>query len=138
MLNAPFAGDLHRAVGGTVVDNQDFDLIHPVDVTGQMVQRHAERFRLVIAGNLNNQLHWQALPYVWCAYQTNDIIPFFLPPVNDAYRRQKPEGFAPSGFCRSWSVGSVQVAGIDLFRHVGKFIGIAIGHDHVAFALEAR
>ena len=98
MLYAPFAGDLHRAVGGAVVDDQDFDLIHPVDLPGQMVQRHAERLRLIIAGNLNDQLHWQALPYVWCTHQTNVIIPFFPLSVNAARRRQKPEGAKPSGF----------------------------------------
>ena len=63
MVDAPVPGHLHGSVLGAVVDNQGFDGINAFNVLWQMIQRHSQRFRLIVAGNLDDQLHWQR-PFV--------------------------------------------------------------------------
>src|SRR6186713_2745014 len=52
-LRRPFGG----SVSATVVDDQHFDLVDAVDLARQVGDRFRQRFALVEAGNLNDELH---------------------------------------------------------------------------------
>ena len=51
------AGDLDRAVGRAVVDDQHFDHVEARDLTGEVCQRRGQRLLLVEAGDLDDELH---------------------------------------------------------------------------------
>src|SRR5690606_17966085 len=52
------AGDLDRPVGGTVVDDEDLDLVDPRDLRGDRLEDHRQGLFLVEARDLDKQLHW--------------------------------------------------------------------------------
>ena len=57
VVDAVLARDVDRAVGRPVVDDEPLDDVEPVHLAGQVVQRDGERFLLVQAGDLDDQLH---------------------------------------------------------------------------------
>ena len=57
VLDAVLAGDLDRAVGRAVVDDQQLDLVDPLDPAGDVGDRRRQRRLLVEAGDLDDQLH---------------------------------------------------------------------------------
>ena len=54
-------GDLHRPVGTAIIDDQPFDHVDAGHFARQIAQRLAKRLFLVVAGDLNDQLHRRAL-----------------------------------------------------------------------------
>ena len=57
VLDAALAGDLDRAVGRAVVDDEELDLVDAVDLPRQVGDRRRQRRLLVEAGDLDDQLH---------------------------------------------------------------------------------
>ena len=57
VVDAVGAGDLDRAVGGAVVDDEPLDLVEALDLAREVGKRDRERLLLVEAGNLDDQLH---------------------------------------------------------------------------------
>ena len=57
MGGAELAGNFGRAIATPIVNDQRFDDIHPSNVLGQLGQNAGQCFRLVQAGNLDDELH---------------------------------------------------------------------------------
>lgn len=60
MVDAVLLGDPDRFIAASVVNDQPFDAVEARDGPRQVIQRYRERFRFVIARDLDNQL-WQGL-----------------------------------------------------------------------------